>query len=314
MRRYVFQRLNTAVFKDPGAVSHNIARVTSHVRTKLQASGADDLGRRVLQLVPTREGEQALQTPQGEHWRVFHFVEKTFSRLSVNDSAEAYAAARAFGEFSAMLGDLDPDGLQETIPAFHDTPARFRRLREALATDAAGRAASASAEIALAFQLQDLAPALGELAKRESLPLRVTHNDTKISNVLFDECSREAVCIVDLDTVMPGLVLYDAGELVRTACTRAAEDEPDPDRVVVEPELLSAVVRGFSEGAGPVVSRAEREAFVLAGRVLAFENGIRFLTDYLSGDAYFRVSRSTHNLDRARAQLTLAARLEKYET
>jgi hypothetical protein len=231
----------------------------------------------------------------------------------VQNRTDAFAAARAFGEFSAALADLPAESLHETIRAFHDTPARLQALERAIEKDVCNRAATAKDEIAAALRLRHLAPALFDVAKAAKLPLRPTHNDSKITNVLFDERSGEAVCIVDLDTVMPGLTLYDVGELVRTASTLAAEDEPDPQKVAIDADLFEAVASGFLNGAGGLCTREERDAFVTAGKVLAFENGIRFLADHLNGDTYFRVHRPNHNLDRARAQFAIVTSLEKQE-
>lgn len=313
VRRYVHQRINTNVFPNAVEVNQNIARVTRHIREKLQAGGVADIDRRVLQLVPTVDGADLHVTGEGEFWRTYTFIEQTVPRMRVQTTTDAFAAARAFGEFSAALADLPAESLHETIRAFHDTPARFRALESAIETDACNRAASAKAEIAAALRLHHLAPALFDVAAEANLPLRATHNDSKITNVLFDERTGDAVCIVDLDTVMPGLTLYDVGELVRTAATRAAEDEPDAAKVFVDPDFFEAVAAGFLSGAGTMCCSAERDAFVTAGKVLAFENGIRFLADHLNGDKYFRVHRPNHNLDRARAQFAILASLERQE-
>jgi Ser/Thr protein kinase RdoA (MazF antagonist) len=313
VRRYVHQRINSLVFPNAIAVSENIARVTRHVREKFCAQGLQDVDRRVLHLIPTLDGKDLLTTDEGEHWRTYAYIEGTVPRMQVVCEADAFNAARAFGSFAAALADLPANSLHETIPAFHNTPARFDALVRAIEADPCNRAASAKDEIACALALQPLAPALLDLASNNGLPLRATHNDTKITNVLFDELSGEAICIVDLDTVMPGLTLFDVGELVRTAATRAAEDEPDPDKVKVDPDLFEAVSCGFIAGAGEVCSRAERDAFVTAGQVLAFENGTRFLADHLNGDRYFRVHRPNHNLDRARAQFAIVESLHKQQ-
>lgn len=312
-RRYVHQRINTRVFRDAHALTRNVAAVTRHMRANLQSSGITDVDRRVLRLVPTREGADVLVTESGEHWRTYDFVEQTVSRVHVTHARDAFEAARAFGEFSRCIADLPAETLYETIPGFHDTPARFSSFLEALASDPCNRAAGAKDEIAGALHFEPLSAALASLASRESLAVRATHNDSKITNVLFDARSGDAVCVVDLDTVMPGLTLYDAGELVRTASTHASEDEHDVTRVTVDRDLFAAVVRGFCEGAQDLVSPAEREAFALAGQVLAFENGIRFLTDYLRGDVYFRVHHPLQNLHRARTQFALVASLRSAE-
>jgi hypothetical protein len=313
-RRYVHQRINVSVFQDPVGLTRNIAAVTRHVREKLLARGISDVDRRVLQLLPTRDGGDMLLTGQGDYWRTYPYVEGTVCYGTAPSPREAFSAARAFGEFAALLGDFPVKTLAETLPNFHDTPARFTSLITAIERDARNRAAAAKAEIATALALRPLCTALHDIAAAANLPQRATHNDTKITNVLFDESTGEAICIVDLDTIMPGLTLYDVGELVRTASTRAAEDEPDPAKVHVDPDLFQAVSSGFISGAGALIGEAERDAFVTAGKVLAFENGIRFLADHLNGDVYFRVHRENQNLDRARAQFAVAASLERQES
>jgi hypothetical protein len=312
-RRYVHQRINVVVFRDPTALTHNIAAVTRHVREKLIARGTPDVERRVLRLLPTRDGSDMLATAQGDYWRTYPYVEGTVCYGTARTTHDAFSAARAFGEFAALLADFPSASLAETLPHFHDTPARFAALVTAIEADAHNRAVLAKDEIAGALSLHPLSTALQEVAARANLPLRATHNDTKITNVLFDACSGEAICILDLDTIMPGLTLFDVGELVRTASTRAAEDEPDASKVHVDPELFHAVASGFIAGAGEMLTAAERDAFVTAGKVLAFENGMRFLTDYLNGDVYFRVHRQEQNLDRARAQFAVVRSLERQE-
>lgn len=312
-RRYVHQRINAVVFRDPHALTKNIAAVTGHVRSKLIALGTPEVDRRVLRLLPTRDGCDMLVTAHGEYWRTYPYIERSICYGTVRQPADAFAAARAFGEFASLLADFPVESLRETLPNFHDTPSRFAALLRAIEHDPQNRAALAKGEIASALDLQPLCTALQDIAAQANLPLRATHNDTKITNVLFDERSGEAICVLDLDTMMPGLTLYDVGELVRTASTRAAEDEPDPSKVHVEPELFEAVANGFVAGAGETLSASERDAFVTAGKVLAFENGIRFLADYLNGDVYFRVHRDAQNLDRARAQFAVAASLDRQE-
>lgn len=312
-RRYVHQRINVAVFCDPAALTENIAAVTRHVREKLLSAGAADVDRRVLRLLPTRDGRDMLVTTHGDYWRTYPFVEQTVCRGVARGPADAFSAARAFGEFAALLADFPVSSLHETLPHFHDTPSRFASLLSAIEADSQNRAAPAKTEIETALRLKPLCTALQDVAAAAKLPLRATHNDTKITNVLFDERTGEAICILDLDTMMPGLTLYDVGELVRTASTLAAEDEPDPSKVHVDPELFEAVASGFIAGAGAMLTIAERDAFVTAGKVLAFENGVRFLTDYLHGDVYFRVHHDRQNLDRARAQFAVVQSLERQE-
>jgi|SRR5579884_281465 len=312
-RRYVHQRINARVFRDPDALTANIRAVTDHVRGKLRMRGAGDVERRVIRLIPTRAGGGLLVTPEQSYWRTYAFIENTICYGTAPTARHAFSAARAFGEFAALLSDFPVHALAETIPRFHDTPARFAAFQHAVEADRHDRAASAKREIATALRLEPLTFALQEVAARGNVPLRATHNDAKITNVLFDAESGEAICVLDLDTVMPGLTLCDVGELVRTAATRAAEDEPDAAKVRVDPELFHAVASGFLAGAAGLISASERDAFVTAGKVLAFENGIRFLSDYLCGDVYFRVHRSEQNLDRARAQFAVVDSLGRQE-
>lgn len=312
-RRYVHQRINVGVFRDPQALTQNIAAATRHVREKLLEQGMADVDRRVLRLLPTRDGADMLVTSDGDYWRTYPFIERTVCYGTVHNAPDAFAAARAFGRFAALLADFPTESLHETLPHFHDTPARFQALLAAIEADSHNRASLAKQEIEEAMHLAPLCTALFDVAAGANLPLRPTHNDTKITNVLFDVETGEAICILDLDTIMPGLTLYDVGELVRTATTRAAEDEPDRSKVHVEPELFEAVAGGFVAGAGEMLCAAERDAFVTAGKVLAFENGIRFLADFLKGDVYFRVHRDEQNLDRARAQFAVAESLERQQ-
>ena len=312
-RRYVHQRINTRVFTNVMALRENVSCVTQHIRAKLKARGACDVDRRVLLVVPTVDGDEMLFTDQGEYWRTYTYIEQTVPRMSVRTPDDAFEAARAFGDFTAALSDLPVARLQETIPSFHDTPKRFADLARAIDEDLCNRASAAAKEIATSLRLQTVSTALMDLARQAHLPLRPTHNDSKITNVLFDELTGEGVCVVDLDTVMPGLTLFDVGELVRTAATLAAEDEPNELSVGVDPELFQSVAAGFLTGAGAACSSDERDAFVTAGKVMAYENGIRFLADHLNGDRYFRVHRPAHNLDRARMQFAIVDSLERQE-
>ncbi len=294
-RRFLLQRINTGVFKSPRNVMENIARVTEHLRRK---------GVQTLTLISTRDGKTYLD--EGGAWRMYDFIAGARSFDVVDAPARAREAARAFGEFQCALADLPPPRLAETIPDFHNTPMRFAAFRKSLEADSANRAASAKREIDFALAQESLAHALIDL----HLPERVTHNDTKINNVLFDERTDRAVCVVDLDTVMPGLALYDFGDLVRTATSPAAEDERDLSRVVFQKPMYDALVEGYLETAGDMLTDAEKEHLALAGRVITFETGLRFLTDHLGGDTYFKVHREGHNLDRCRTQFRLVERLE----
>jgi hypothetical protein len=310
--RYVVQRVNSAVFRDPDALAANLVSVTSHVRAALRARGVADLDRRCLRPVVSPAGRALHRAADGSSWRAFPFIEDTFALDTPRSPRDAEQAGRAFGGFVADLGDLEPDRLRETIPRFHDLAARRTALENAVQGDLVGRAREVSAELAAALRAADALLGAPELAPG-ALPRRVVHNDCKLNNLLFDDRSGEPLCVVDLDTVMPGTVLFDFGELARTGACPAAEDERDLDSVRVDPELFRALASGFVEGARGLLDEHEIRALALAGPLMALENGVRFLTDHLDGDRYFRIARPGHNLDRARAQLRLAERMLESE-
>ncbi|MBU0640326.1 MAG: aminoglycoside phosphotransferase family protein [Planctomycetes bacterium] len=311
--RFLLQRLNDAVFADPPAVMDNICRVTAHIAQKLAVRNTPDAVRRVLTLVPTRAGTSFLRGATGECWRMYRYIENTRIHEAVATAEQAYAAGRAFGEFQHLLADLPAPRLYETIPDFHNTPLRFAALEKAVQADVCARAATVRAEIEFAREQRALAPVLLAAQQAGEMPERVVHNDAKISNVLFDRDSGEAICVTDLDTVMPGSVLYDFGDMVRSMTCVAAEDEPDLARVEVQLPLFEGLAHGYLEAAAEFLTPAERDHLVLAGRLIALEQGVRFLSDYLNGDIYYQTTRPRHNLARCRAQLKLFASLTEHE-
>ncbi len=313
-KRFIFQQINDAVFTDVPTMMRNIARVTGHVRSKLAHLEPDDADRRVLSLVPplarTGDGHDALIAGDGTWWRAYRCIEGASSRDTGHDAAGVRSVAAAFGRFISLLDDLPGERLAETIPHFHDTPKRFNAFVDAVERDPLGRAVGACEEIAFCERNAPLADAL-ETLRGDGVRERVVHNDTKINNVMLDDITGEALCVIDLDTVMPGLALYDLGDLIRTATMRAAEDERDLSRCNVDTELFAAVTAGFIEGAGDALSPVERRHAVTAGRVITYECGLRLLTDHLLGDAYFPARRTNHNLDRARTQFALLTSLTR---
>jgi Ser/Thr protein kinase RdoA (MazF antagonist) len=303
--RFVHQRLNTNVFRDPAAVMRNLERVTDHVRATLAREGAQDLERRCLTLVPTRDGRSSCRDDEDRVWRTFRFIEGARTLDSPDGPAVAFETARAFADFAARLADLDPRELSVTIPHFHDLAKRFADLEAALREDPCGRARSVVAEAAAAGRGVDRTLRALEAETASALPRRSVHNDCKINNVMLDAASGEAVCVIDLDTVMEGTVLFDFGDLVRTAACPSPEDAVDLAAMRFDLALFEALARGYLAGGAGFLGEAEIAALPLAGSLLALENAIRFLTDHLRGDAYFRIHREGHNLDRARAQLRL---------
>ena len=303
--RYIHQKINQTVFTKPAEVMDNMMRVTTHIRNKLTTAGARDITRKALTVVPTRTGQPFHRDGDGEYWRTFVFVEKVQSFESVQSPGQAYEAGKAFGTFQSLLSDLGGTRLHETIPDFHNTRKRFEALQFALQADRYNRAATAAAELDFALRQEPWINTLLDAHAQGHIPERITHNDTKFNNVMMDWETGRAVCVVDLDTVMPGLVLYDFGDMVRTTTSPTLEDEKDLSKVELQSPMFESLARGYLESAGGFLTPVERSYLAFAGKLITFTIGIRFLADYLRGDAYFRVHRPDHNLDRARTQFKL---------
>jgi hypothetical protein len=303
----ILQRINHNIFKNPEALMSNIERVTAHVTA--QVADQPDAARRALTLIPTHDGAPFYRDGEGNWWRMYRFVERTRSYDAVETPRQAYQAAFAFGQFQQQLATLPAPRLHDTIPDFHHTPKRFAALQAAISADSVNRAIEAAPEIAFALSRQPMVSVLLDAG----LPERVTHNDTKFNNVLLDDQTDEGLCVIDLDTVMPGLVLYDFGDMVRTATSPAKEDERDLSRVSMRMPVFEALVRGYLAAAGGFLTPAERQFLAFSGKLITFEIGLRFLTDYLSGDTYFKVHCPEHNLDRCRTQFQLVRSIESQE-
>ncbi len=304
--RYILQRLNPAVFPNPAAVMANIQRVSAHLSRKI--AGEPDAARRVLRLVPALDESPYHRDAAGNWWRVYYYIERTRAVDVVETPAQAFAAAQAFGQFQKLLADLPAPRLQATIPDFHHTPKRWAALERAVTADAANRALKARAEIQFALQNQPLCRVLLDA----HLPERATHNDTKLNNVLLDDATGEGVCVIDLDTVMPGLALYDFGDMVRSMTNPAPEAERDLAKVEMQFPVFEALLRGYL-AAADFLTPAEMNLLPVAGQLITFELGLRFLTDFLSGDIYFKVQREGENLDRCRTQFKLFESIRRQE-
>ena len=304
---YILQRINRQIFTDPAALMENIQRVTQHIGKKTAAE--PDRERRTLTVIPTRDALAFHVDAFGQYWRMYHFIRNARSFDIVESPAQAFEAAKAFGNFQGLLADLPAPRLHDTIPDFHHTPKRFARLQQAIAADFANRAHVARTEIEFALHREKFASVLLDA----QLPERVTHNDTKFNNVLLDERTGEALCVIDLDTVMPGLALYDFGDMVRTTTSPAAEDEQDLSKVMMQFPMFEALARGYLASAGDFLTAAERSNLVAASKLITFEQGLRFLTDYLAGDPYYKTHRPDQNLDRCRTQFRLLASIEEQQ-
>lgn len=312
VQRYIFQAINRNVFKDPYAVMANVERVTRHINEKVLRR-KQDLGGQTLNLFPARVGGNWVEDGEGSVWRCYNHIEGCVTYNIVENKRQAYQAAHAFGAFQDLVSDLDAGLIVETIPDFHNTRKRFDRLMQVIAADPDGRCGGVREEIDFIRGREPLVDVLLDLAEAGKIPLRVTHNDTKINNVMIDSQTDEAVCVIDLDTVMPGLALYDFGDLVRTATSPAAEDEPDVSKVVMQMPMFQALVEGYLDAAGNFLNETEVRHLVFSGRLITLEVAIRFLTDYLEGDVYFKTHRPGQNLDRCRTQIQLVREIEAKE-
>lgn len=305
--RYILQRINHKVFQNPPALMQNVRRVTAHLAQKL--AGQADFIRRALTLVPARNGDPYFVDAHGNYWRMYLFIEGAQTYDAVQSSQQAFEAAKAFGRFQKLLADLPSPRLHDTIPDFHHTPNRFATLESAIQDDIANRARTAKAEIEFALHHK----AITNVLLDANLPERVTHNDTKLNNVMLDDASGEGICVIDLDTVMPGLALYDFGDMVRTTTSPAKEDERDLSKVEMQFPMFEALARGYLTSASSFLTKAEKSFLAFSGKLITFEIGIRFLRDYLVGDSYFKVHREGHNLDRCRTQFKLVDSIAQQE-
>lgn len=310
IKRYIVQRMNHNIFKEPEKLMENVVGVTEYLRKIILEQGGDP-DRETLNVVRTKTGKSFYLDEEGNYWRVLLFIEDTICLEQVESRQDFYDSGKAFGNFQRMLADYPAQTLQETIPNFHNTPSRFADFKKAVEEDKMGRAALVQEEIAFAMEREKDAAVLTDLLKEGKLPLRVTHNDTKLNNILFDRESKKALCIIDLDTVMPGLSHYDFGDSIRFGASTGAEDEKDLSKVEMDLSLFEAYTKGYLEGCAGSLTDKEIEMLPMGAKLMTYECGIRFLTDYLQGDVYFKVHREGHNLDRCRTQFKLVADMEK---
>ena len=299
---YILQRINKYVFKDPVRLMGNISAVTEYLREQVSDP------RMALRFVPTQEGQYCYMDEDGEFWRMHEFV-GGFCLDTPESKEDFYQSALAFGRFQSLLAGFPADTLFETIPEFHNTINRYRLFKETLAKDPMGRLAGVKAEVDFLLEREELAGTLQRMRESGELPLRVTHNDTKLNNVLLDQETRKSLCVLDLDTVMPGLSLYDYGDSIRFGAATAAEDEKDLSKMTMDLEMFAAYTRGYME-ACPTLTDKEVEMMPMGALLMTLECGLRFLTDYIDGDHYFRIAYPEHNLDRARTQLKLVADMQ----
>lgn len=308
--KVILQRMNKEIFTKPEELMENIIGVTSYLRKKIIENGGDP-DRETLNLIPTVEEKPYYIDSEGDYWRSYIFITDATSYDQVEKPEDFYQSAVAFGNFQRLLSDYPAETLHETIQGFHDTKARFQTFREAVKKDVCSRAAKVQKEIEFVLAHEDVANIFSDLQKKGELPLRVTHNDTKLNNIMIDNRTGKGICVIDLDTVMPGLAMNDFGDSIRFGASTAAEDEQDLSKVSCSMELFEIYVKGFLEGCAGRLTQREVELLPMGAKVMTFECGMRFLTDYLEGDHYFKIHREEHNLDRCRTQFKLVEDMER---
>ncbi len=304
--QFLLQKINRTVFQRPDLVMANVQRVTRHVLGELTNRGENQPQDHFLTLVPTHHGTSWLRDEYGETWRLYHFLQNTVAREKADDENDLFEAGRGFGGFLGLVANLPAPPLHEVIPGFHDTPSRLKALFQAADADLFGHASECAKELQWIRDHAEGCDLLVRGLAEGKLPFRTVHNDTKFSNVLLGQDTGKCVCVVDLDTVMPGTPLFDFGDMVRSMTCSGEEDETNLDNIQFQPARYQALQQGWIEGASGVLTPAELEALPKAGPILALELAARFLTDYLQGDHYFRTSHEKQNLDRARAQIRVA--------
>ncbi len=310
LNRYLVQEVNTYVFKDYDGLMKNVMGVTEFMQKKVAENGGD-IKRECLTVIPTTDGKPYYMDGEGRCWRCYNFIYDTHSCQCVDCAKTFYNAARAFGKFQNMLADYPIDSLTETIPNFHNTVSRFADFKKAVADDLSGRANQVKEEIDFVLAREKDCSVLLDLVEEGKLPLRVTHNDTKLNNVMFDNETNEGICVVDLDTVMPGLSLYDFGDSIRFGANTAAEDEKDVSKVSLSLEYFKAYALGYLSTAGESLTAEEINQLAFSSKLMTLECGMRFLGDFINGDVYFKTEYPEHNLVRCRTQFALVADMEK---
>ncbi len=311
-KEYILQRINTNIFKNPAQLMDNIEKVTEFLRGKIAAEGGDP-SRETMRVIRTRNDKNHYKVDDDHVYRVYEFVKDTFTIETSKSCDDLHNAGVGFGHFQKMLSDFPANELFETIPNFHNTPNRVENLLKAIKEDKAGRAKSVEKEIEFALEHAKEASKVTDGIASGDILLRVTHNDTKINNILFDNATGKAICVIDLDTVMPGSILYDFGDALRMGGSTGAEDETDLSKVNFDSGAFEAFAKGFCSETMESMTEMEKELLPFSVKLLTYECGIRFLTDYLEGDTYFKIHRPEHNIDRARNQFKLVSDLDKME-
>lgn len=308
--KYVLQRINTSIFTKPVELMENIVNVTEFLKDKIKAEGGDP-DRETITVIKTKDHKPYYIDDEGEYWRVYNYIKDAFSYDEVEKPEDFYESALAFGNFQKMLADFPADSLHETIEGFHDTEKRLETFKNTVELNRSDRADQVKDEIKFVLDREDVAKYFGDLQREGKLPLRVTHNDTKLNNVMIDNETKKGICVVDLDTVMPGLAMNDFGDSIRFGASSAAEDERDLDKVYLDLDLFEIFTKGFIESLDGALTDLEVDLLPMGAKVMTYECGLRFLADHIDGDNYFKIHRENHNLDRARTQFKLVKEMEE---
>lgn len=302
----LLQKINNYVFKKPCELMENVVGVTKFLADKVEEDGT-------LTVIPTLDGKNYLHDEFGNYWRVYKFIDNATAYDKIENENDFYTCGLAFGEFQQLLAEYPAEKLHETIVNFHNTPSRFADFKKALAEDKMGRAKDVQAEIDFVLARECKADAITSKLESGEIPYRVTHNDTKLNNILIDDATGKAKCVIDLDTIMPGAAAYDFGDSIRFGASTGAEDETDLSKISVDTHLFEVFAKGYLSTANKFLTPAEKDSLVTGAYLMTLECGVRFLADYLNGDVYFKIHRENHNLDRCRTQFKLVADMEEKE-
>lgn len=309
-KAYLLQQINTYVFTDPDKLMENVVGVTEYLHNIIVENGGDP-ERETLNVIKTKDAMPYFVSKDNRYWRCYNFITDAYTCQAIENPIVFYNSAVAFGNFQRLLADYPADSLHETIPNFHNTVSRYNDLMEAVKKNAAGRLDSVQQEVKFAQERESDTHVVVDLIAEGKLPMRVTHNDTKLNNVMFDNNTDKGICVIDLDTVMPGSSLYDFGDSIRFGANHAAEDEKDLSLVYLDLNLFEQYCRGYLESAGKSLTKTEIEYLPFSAKLMTFECGMRFLEDYLNGDTYFKIAYTEHNLDRCHTQFALVADIER---
>lgn len=309
VKRYLLQEINTHVFKNPIQLMENIEKITTFLSEKVRLSGAKNYENLSLRVIHTLDHHSYMISSKNHFFRVYNFIENAKTYQKTNDLKLFYNAGKTIGTFQNMLSDFDASQLHETIPNFHNTPYRFQTFLKVLKENPCDRAKDCEEEIQFVLHLKDFTPVITSLIEQKLIPIKVTHNDTKLNNIMFDCETKEGLCLVDLDTVIPGTILYDFGDAIRSGCNRADEDEKNLEKVRFSVDLFKAFSEGYLSSVASSITECEVNHLVDSAILMTFECGMRFLTDYLDGDHYFKTKYDNHNLVRCRTQFHLVKQM-----